>query len=89
MKLQEKKWLRWRTHSKTIFAGVKIACIFYFDGGPLSAEEHELLLEFLKGKGLDIHKESWDDETVDWKQYQCIVLKSPWDYIFKTKLFYE
>lgn len=68
---------------------MKIAYIFYSDGGPLSDKEHELLLQFLQGKGLNIHRENWDDVTVDWKQYQCIVLKSPWDYVFKTKLFYE
>lgn len=75
--------------SKTIFACVKIAYVYYEDGGPLSDKEHELLLQFLQAKGLNIHKENWDDGSVDWMQYQCIVLKSPWDYVFKTKLFYE
>jgi len=76
--------------SKPIFAGVKLAYIFYDDGGPLSADrEHYVLLQFLQEKGLDIHKEEWTDKTVDWRQYQCIVLKSPWDYVAKTELFYE
>jgi glutathione synthase/RimK-type ligase-like ATP-grasp enzyme len=52
-------------------------------------DEHISLMQFLRGKGLDVHRENWDDENVDWKSYQCIILKSPWDYVFKTQLFYQ
>ena len=70
---------------------MRIAYIVYTENGPFSfaGTEHDSVLQYLKDKGLDIHKEEWSDESVDWKQYQCIVLKSPWDYVAKTELFYS
>ncbi|HYE53731.1 MAG TPA: hypothetical protein VD996_02775 [Chitinophagaceae bacterium] len=69
---------------------MKIAYIVYRDNGPFSFadKEHDSLLQFLQDKRLDIHLEAWADETVDWKKYQCIVLKSPWDYVDKPQQFY-
>lgn len=68
---------------------MRFAYIVYAPGGDYSFAdvEHNGLLDFLKQKGLDISKEDWDDERVDWKQYQCIILKSPWDYVEKMELF--
>jgi glutathione synthase/RimK-type ligase-like ATP-grasp enzyme len=68
---------------------MQFAYIVYAPGGDYSFAdvEHNGLLDFLKQKGLDIRKEDWDDERVDWSQYQCIILKSPWDYVEKMQLF--
>jgi glutathione synthase/RimK-type ligase-like ATP-grasp enzyme len=70
---------------------MQFAYIVYSPGGDYSFAdvEHNGLMDFLKQKGLDIRKEDWDDERVDWKQYQCIILKSPWDYVEKMELFDE
>lgn len=70
---------------------MKIAFVFYTEEGPLSYgdEEHYFLLRFLQQKGLDIHKEAWADDSVQWQQYDCIVLRSPWDYVEKPTQFYQ
>lgn len=70
---------------------MRFAYIVYAPGGDYSFAdaEHNGLLEFLKQKGLDITKENWDDEAVDWSRYQCVILKSPWDYVEKMELWNE
>lgn len=54
-----------------------------------TGDEDTELLEFLQGKGLDIHREIWTDQTVNWQQYELAILKSPWDYIDKIDAFYS
>ncbi len=70
---------------------MRLAYVFYTADGPLSAadEEHEFLLRFLQQKGLNIHKELWANDNVQWEKYDCILLKSPWDYVEKPILFYQ
>ena len=69
---------------------MRLAYVFFSAAGHPSSvdEEHEYLLHFLQQKGLDIHKAAWADETVQWEQFNCIILKSPWDYVEKPTLFY-
>jgi glutathione synthase/RimK-type ligase-like ATP-grasp enzyme len=69
---------------------MKLAYVVYTDSGPFAFadKEHDSLLEYLRANGLDIHKEAWSDESVHWQQYDCIILKSPWDYVAKTARFY-
>jgi len=54
-----------------------------------TGDEDTELLEFLQGKGLDIHREIWTDQTANWQQYELAILKSPWDYIDKIDAFYS
>lgn len=54
-----------------------------------TGDEDTELLQFLQGKGLDIHREIWTDQTVNWQQYELAILKSPWDYIDKIDAFYS
>ena len=79
-----------QTDHQTVSIAMKIAYIVYRDNGPFSFAdvEHDSLLRFLRKKGLNIHQEAWADEQVDWEQYQCIVMKSPWDYVEKAEAFY-
>ncbi|MFT3747357.1 MAG: hypothetical protein QM768_03535 [Agriterribacter sp.] len=42
--------------------------------------EIEDLLPFLQHKGLNITAEIWDNPAVDWKKYDVMLLKTPWDY---------
>jgi glutathione synthase/RimK-type ligase-like ATP-grasp enzyme len=66
---------------------MRIAFVCYNSQGKYTIieEENERLLSFLKQKGLDIHKEIWDDPAVDWQGYELVVLKAPWDYFDKFK----
>jgi glutathione synthase/RimK-type ligase-like ATP-grasp enzyme len=62
---------------------MKIAYISCHDYAKYSVgyqDEESLLLDFLLRKGLDIERRVWNDITVDWKQYDVAILKSPWDY---------
>lgn len=43
-------------------------------------DEDGPLLAYLQEKGLNIHREIWNDAHVDWKQYDVVILKAPWDY---------
>ncbi|MCH7415212.1 glutathione synthetase [Belliella sp. R4-6] len=44
------------------------------------ADEDELLKEILDQLNLVYTFEIWSDQTVDWEQYDILLLKSPWDY---------
>ena len=62
---------------------IKIALVTYNDQGKYTStvENEDLkLLNFLRGKGLDINLEIWTNQQVNWKDYDLLLLKSPWDY---------
>lgn len=56
---------------------------------PSVQDEDVLLLEFLKEKGLDIHREVWTNEDVKWLDYDLVLLKAPWDYHENITAFYN
>ena len=43
-------------------------------------EEDFQLLKFLETKGLIVKRAVWNDLQIDWKQFDVVILKSPWDY---------
>lgn len=43
-------------------------------------DEDGPLLAFLLDNGMDVHREVWNDPSVDWSRYEVVVLKAPWDY---------
>ena len=51
--------------------------------------EDERLYQFLKGKGLPVSWQVWDDARVDWSQFDALIIKSPWDYFDKIDAFYS
>lgn len=51
-------------------------------------DEDSLLLEFLTNKGLDIHREVWTNENINWPEYDLVLLKAPWDYHDNIVAFY-
>lgn len=71
---------------------MKIALITYQDKGKYHAinvqNEDDTLIDFLKSKGLNITKEIWNDEKVNWEDYDLAILKSPWDYFDLIEDFY-
>jgi len=50
-----------------------------YNNGTVRDEDRDLF-DFLTAKGIDIHREVWNDPAVNWKAYDGIILKSPWDY---------
>lgn len=71
---------------------MKIAYVCYEDVGTYTSSvenEDDILLEFLKAKGLSITMEVWTDTDVNWAKYDLAVLKSPWDYFDKIDQFYN
>lgn len=51
-------------------------------------DEDSRLLAFLREKGLDITREIWTDTSINWTDYDLILLKSPWDYFDRIHEFY-
>jgi glutathione synthase/RimK-type ligase-like ATP-grasp enzyme len=43
-------------------------------------EEDLQLSKFLETKGLIVKRAVWNDLQIDWKQFDVVILKSPWDY---------
>lgn len=43
-------------------------------------EEDLQLLKFLETKGLIVKRTVWNDLQIDWKKFDVVILKSPWDY---------
>jgi glutathione synthase/RimK-type ligase-like ATP-grasp enzyme len=63
---------------------MKIAYVGYqvqekYTGG-VTNDEYNDLLNFLAGKGLDITGVVWNDKNIDWKDFEVVIIKSPWDY---------
>lgn len=54
----------------------------------ISNDEDSELLLFLQEKGLQIDFVVWNDETIIWKNYDIVLIKSPWDYHEKIEAFY-
>ncbi|WP_343704252.1 hypothetical protein [Chitinophaga sp.] len=42
--------------------------------------EDARLQAWLQEKGLEVNREIWSNPQTDWKSYDLVVLKSPWDY---------
>lgn len=72
---------------------MNIALVTYQDKGaytsPTLENEDDLLLNFLKIKGLSIEKVIWNDLDVKWEDYDLAILKSPWDYFDLINDFYS
>jgi glutathione synthase/RimK-type ligase-like ATP-grasp enzyme len=70
---------------------MRIAYISYPPTGKFgfADEENQRVFNELKQNGFIIREEKWWDERVNWQQYDCILLKAPWDYVDKIDQFYE
>ena len=69
---------------------MKIALVTYDDKGKYPGEgasEDNRLCNYLTQKGLSVNFEIWTDPTVNWCQYDLIILKSPWDYFDRIEEF--
>ena len=43
-------------------------------------EDDQLIQQYLVQKGIDVIPVCWDDATVNWQQFDYIILRSMWDY---------
>ncbi|HCD9234943.1 RimK family alpha-L-glutamate ligase [Elizabethkingia anophelis] len=50
-----------------------------FSTGTTNDEDTDLL-NFLKEKGFDINLVIWNDNNINWTDYDVVIIKSPWDY---------
>ncbi|HEY9260624.1 hypothetical protein [Chitinophaga sp.] len=67
----------------------KIALITYQQQtGGVADPEADLLLQFLRGKGLDITTIVWNAPNINWEEYDVAIIKSPWDYHEQIDAFY-
>ncbi|MES2448526.1 MAG: hypothetical protein V4546_15165 [Bacteroidota bacterium] len=71
---------------------MNIALVTYQDKGAYSTinvnNEDDQIINYLTEKGLNITKEIWNDEQVNWENYDVAILKSPWDYFDLIEDFY-
>jgi glutathione synthase/RimK-type ligase-like ATP-grasp enzyme len=71
---------------------MNIALVTYQDDGAYHQftvkNEDDQLLAFLQSKNLTIAKVIWDDNNVNWEQFDLVIIKSPWDYFNKINAFY-
>jgi len=69
---------------------MNIVLVTYFDEGKYSSEgssEDSRLQKYLSDKELRVTYKAWTDTTVQWGNYDAVILKSPWDYFDKVTLF--
>src|ERR1700742_3340403 len=61
---------------------MNIALVSYQNKKPTRShlEEDLQLSKFLETKGLTVQRPAWNDSQIDWKQFDIVILKSPWDY---------
>lgn len=71
---------------------MKIVIASYKDTGrylSVVPNEDEMLINLFRSKGHEVELQVWDDEKVNWKNYDVIIIKSTWDYfIGKIEKFY-
>jgi glutathione synthase/RimK-type ligase-like ATP-grasp enzyme len=49
----------------------------------------ELLIDPLSKKGWAVDMVSWRDSTVDWDDYEAVIIRSPWDYQDDADAFFD
>ena len=58
----------------------------FFEG--VDINEDEQLISFLEGKQLKVTSVAWNKPDINWKQYNVVIIKSPWDYHDHIEAFY-
>ncbi|PIY68794.1 hypothetical protein COY90_04040 [Candidatus Roizmanbacteria bacterium CG_4_10_14_0_8_um_filter_39_9] len=58
---------------------MNVALVTYLEQ-PALADSDELLVEPLKKQGITAVAAPWNDTTIDWKQFNLVILRSCWEY---------
>lgn len=54
-----------------------------FDGMPPEFRDDQTLLGLLSDRGVELTYRPWDDDSVDWRSFDLVVARSPWDYTWR------
>lgn len=66
----------------------RIALITCQEYPELTADDR-LLIQPLQAHGFEVQPESWDSASTNWREYDCCVLRSSWDYHLRIKQFLD
>lgn len=58
-----------------------------FSGRPPEFRDDHLLVERLRGRGIEATAPTWDDPGQAWDRYDLVVARSPWDYTTRLEEF--
>jgi glutathione synthase/RimK-type ligase-like ATP-grasp enzyme len=47
---------------------------------PDSHADDRLVADALQSRGFEVTNAIWSDSAMDWQQFSCVVIRSPWDY---------
>jgi glutathione synthase/RimK-type ligase-like ATP-grasp enzyme len=56
---------------------------------PTLAEDDLHVLPFLEKKNILVQAKAWDDPTVNWQQFDALILRSCWNYHYHPKEFFD
>lgn len=56
---------------------------------PNVEDEDSLLTRYLREQGHTVEPRIWTNPAVDWRRYDVVVVKSPWDYFDRVGEFYQ
>ncbi|RYG21063.1 MAG: hypothetical protein EOO07_03585 [Chitinophagaceae bacterium] len=72
---------------------MKIALVTYNDNGAYhnqtTENEDDILIKYLDTKSLTVEKVIWNNPSVNWQNYDLVIVKSPWDYFNLIADFYN
>ncbi len=51
------------------------------------ANDDQPVLDELLSRGHDAHLLPWDDENTDWSSFDCVLIRTPWDYMTRLEEF--
>ncbi len=54
---------------------------------PFLTNDDKLLVQYLLQKNITVSPEIWDDATINWQQFDTIILRSTWDYFERPNEF--
>lgn len=57
--------------------------------GLYAGQDDPLLANALERRGWSIEAVDWKDEEVVWEEFQCVLIRSPWDYYLTPDFFLE
>jgi glutathione synthase/RimK-type ligase-like ATP-grasp enzyme len=52
-------------------------------------QEDKMLLDFLQAKRWDVQRVYWADDKINWKDFNLVIIKSPWDYHYHYERFMQ
>jgi glutathione synthase/RimK-type ligase-like ATP-grasp enzyme len=57
------------------------------DKDPQLTTDDKLAIPFLEQRGITVTATIWDEPLIDWKSFEAVIIRSPWDYYTKAQNF--